>query len=396
MSKQTRVVLVDCRLTGHHPAFLAKFCEAFLKFNCEVTVLVPCIETAKNLLHNIKSPNLPIEQLKFEKTNSESIKQKFWIWSYYRLSMVDSEIKQIEKRNKQPFDLLFFPYLDDYSTRDLFVPYLLKLPLHLPFSGLLISTGKALPREKPNWKDRLRYSILDSKTPFKQPIGILSEDRVEAVKQLMGTEPELYPDFSIDSELASSANPLVKKVVELSKGRKIVSLLGSISRRKNTELFLKMFENSSDEYFFLIAGRLRSHVFSDQLNQRLQELASNSDPRFHIHDDWINCERVFNSLIHMSNIVFLHYKNFPDSSNVLTKCALLKTPVIAPDKLLIADRVQKFHLGYSVPQSEAEDLLSKPIEWEFDEDRRKQFLQLHEIQRLDDAIQRLLNGLSKK
>jgi glycosyltransferase involved in cell wall biosynthesis len=56
-------------------------------------------------------------------------------------------------------------------------------------------------------------------------------------------------------------------------------------------------------------------------------------------------------------VVFAAYRNFPNSSNVLTKAAIFERPVLVSDGYLMAERVREFQLGEVVPEGDVEAIV---------------------------------------
>jgi hypothetical protein len=65
-----------------------------------------------------------------------------------------------------------------------------------------------------------------------------------------------------------------------------------------------------------------------------------------------------NAVIAESDVVFAAYKDFPNSSNVLTKAAFFHRPIVVSDGYLMAERVRRHNLGEVVPEGNLDSLVS--------------------------------------
>jgi glycosyltransferase involved in cell wall biosynthesis len=61
-----------------------------------------------------------------------------------------------------------------------------------------------------------------------------------------------------------------------------------------------------------------------------------------------------NGVLAACSALFAAYLDFPHSSNILTKAALLEKPVIVSEGSLMAERVRRFRLGELVPQGDVD------------------------------------------
>jgi hypothetical protein len=60
-----------------------------------------------------------------------------------------------------------------------------------------------------------------------------------------------------------------------------------------------------------------------------------------------------NSVMSACDIVHAAYLDFPHSSNIMTKAALVGRPLIVSEGYLMAERVRRFRMGEVVPQGDA-------------------------------------------
>ena len=98
-------------------------------------------------------------------------------------------------------------------------------------------------------------------------------------------------------------------------------------------------------------------------------------------------------------MVYAAYKDFPNSSNILTKAAVLKKPVIVSDGYVMAERVRKYGLGEVVTEGDAEDIaktLKRMLAEGYSENlesraRWDEYHSVHAVERLPECFEQLLS-----
>ena len=60
---------------------------------------------------------------------------------------------------------------------------------------------------------------------------------------------------------------------------------------------------------------------------------------------WLDTECELNDVISQCDLLFAAYEDFPNSSNILSKAARFRKPVIVRDGYLMAERVREFRMG---------------------------------------------------
>jgi glycosyltransferase involved in cell wall biosynthesis len=68
--------------------------------------------------------------------------------------------------------------------------------------------------------------------------------------------------------------------------------------------------------------------------------------------DFIDDEREFNAIMHASDILFAVYTDFPYSSNMLSKAANLRRPILVSDRYLMGELVRRYGIGIAVPEDD--------------------------------------------
>ena len=178
--------------------------------------------------------------------------------------------------------------------------------------------------------------------------GILNEYSAKDLKAFQDNIL-LFPDFA-DLSAPATTYPLLQELKEKAQGRKVVSLLGSINFRKGIKLLLESIPLLPEEdYFFLIAGK--SSLTAQQENDLQTFEKSRSNCLFSLEK--IPDESCFNALIAESDLIFAAYKQFTGSSNLLTKAAAFRKPVIVSRGFCMGQRVEQYGTGQTTGEDNA-------------------------------------------
>ena len=155
-----------------------------------------------------------------------------------------------------------------------------------------------------------------------------------------------HDNYKIDQDFL---NQILKK----SQGKTIVAMLGNLTSRKNLPLFLESVSQLDlKKYFILVLGKVKliNKNYHDEEKYNLflskefdfyrESLAKSSYMDINY---FIKNETEFSALIDLSDIVYLHYKEFPFSSNILTKAMASGKPVIVDKGFIMEKVVNKFN-----------------------------------------------------
>ena len=387
------IALVEFRLSGHHPYYLATFARQFTEIGCNVDIFVHDIaECRQKLLNAI--PNLKLDNIGIHETSAASMgKRILGCRSYFRLKVLNQDLNEIEEKHNKSYDLVFFPYIDDLVQYDLKLPYFLKTPFKREFSGLLMEPRSRL-MEKPGFPINLLTSTwLELPGSDYKELGLLVEDTTSQVSKLLGKPVVHYPDFCSTGHTAQPNDTICKEITTKRNGRYITSLLGSISPYKSLDLFLECVnEADPQKHMFVIAGYIWKNKFSTETLARLEPLFNSQRENVLVFDQWIPSEAVFDTIVQYSDVLFAHYRNFRKSSNILSKAAYYSKPAIVSDKFLLGQRVSEYKLGFSLPEDEIPALYNTDFisNWTTDSEKREQFVSVHSESRLESIFQHLV------
>ena len=176
----------------------------------------------------------------------------------------------------------------------------------------------------------------------------------------------------------------------------VISLTGFLDRRKGFLTLMRVAKvGRTSKWGFIFGGEIRWEDFSAKEKLEIQQLIS-SPPE--------NClclarrldDDEFDFVVQKSDIVYLAYENFFHSSNVQVKAAHFKKPIISGPRHLIANRTQRFAMGWCLPEITEQavtDLLNqidkKEIQRVANSAQFGEFCQEHSPKRLNECLEEI-------
>lgn len=242
--------------------------------------------------------------------------------------------------------LALLPYLDDMLEPEL---SLAGVRFPVPWMGLHVSASDL--RESavaPAMRARLRML----REPSCRGILLLDGKITEWVQhEAPGRIVAVLPDIA-DTTVASDF-PLLHEIRRRAAGRPIISLLGHLSEAKNIRLFLHLAQViSPNRAFFLLAGQFEPLGVAPDLQQRIAEAAAGRKTNLWAIPDRIASEAEFNRLFCESAVIFAVYREFTRSSNILSKAAFFRRPVLVAGGYCMGERATDYRLGLALDQPE--------------------------------------------
>lgn len=208
--------------------------------------------------------------------------------------------------------------------------------------------------------------------------------------------PELV-DFNPISKNKINNNintKLLSEIKQNAQGRKIISVLGNLTPRKNIPLFLDSVSKlSSDKYFVLVLGTIKVAKSSclqqeiEKIDFHKKQLAQN----YYIDINYyISNEDEFSELIQLSDIVYCHYTSYPFSSSILTKAMSHCKPVIVAKGYLMEKIVDKYNWKVSVAD-DPHDIVQAienivDTNFQIESSNYTNFMQDHSIEKVESVI----------
>lgn len=348
-----KIALVEISLSGHRTTYLSIYTNALVKAGHEISIFCPEPDVFKKNISDdiIKHVNFHNHILPNQKP--------FWLKRFNHPLGLLANWKTISRAitDEAPqTEFVFFMWLDsfilDFSTVTYFrIPFykLLNIlvprlvDLHFPFkwSGIYFS-----PQKNSSYLFKSKNNV---------SIGLLNED-FNFTNQFLNSKRVLVPDITNTSILEEKTS-LEKTILNKADGRKIISVIGSLERRKSIITLLDIAEKCKDKnYFFLFAGELFLNTFTQEEVIRINGLNNETENCFFLFER-IPDGNKFNSLINLSDIIFASYLNFPNSSNILTKIAFFNKPVIVSKNGCMGFRVKKYKLGEIINEGEMDEAI---------------------------------------
>lgn len=161
------------------------------------------------------------------------------------------------------------------------------------------------------------------------------------------------PDIA-SSSLKSRRSKIALQILARANNRKIVFLGGMIGWRKNIDTWYKLVKLADPtKWFFLQVGEIiPAGMSAADLYSMYAAIYTNKE-NLMIIPAYLEDESSFNELISISDIIYAVYRNFPNSSNMLTKAAAFCKPIIVSSGHLMAQRVEKYAIGKIVDERDS-------------------------------------------
>lgn len=187
---------------------------------------------------------------------------------------------------------------------------------------------------------------------------------------------------------------LLKQIQEEAKGKKIISMLGNITPRKNLTLFLESVAKiNPSKCFIVVLGKLKEKGEAEykQKIEKINYYKHLLDNNFYIDTDYfISNEKEFCALIQLSDILFLHYDKHPFSSNILVKAMAYKKPALVSKGYLMESTVNRYN--WKTATESNPKAISQAIEklinssFKIDESNYLEFMHVHSSEQITSTI----------
>jgi hypothetical protein len=386
-----KVVLIEPHFSGHRPTYLYLYSKLLIELGHSVSIVCADEEICRNFIVTEKGlSSVTVYPFKEYKTSSTFSKSRNFYTTYVLWKRVKESLKQIED-----VDFVFFMYFDyflfHYNERWLrfgrvnktlnqilnkcYLPGFIENCLPVKWSGIFFH---------PYYYQHKEYTLF-FRSKYNKSICLLDEtyQLPFEVKNKF-----ILPDIT-DEQNSDKLSSLAETILKKAKGRKIISLLGSLEKRKGILQLMDVIRlMDPTKYFFIIAGKLNGNFSEEDVN-RLKSLQANIE-NCHIMVDGITDESDFNSLVRITDIIYLLYINFVHSSNLLTKASLFNKPVLAQKGYCIGKRVDLYKTGITISDNSIENIKETLENFNFLFDPSKaqyaQYLSAHSIARLRQSF----------
>lgn len=365
------VALIDPYQGGHHLTYLRLFSQALLKLSCRVMtfsyepaalqewIAVHCPEMSDRFHSFEMRPLQPVPLPLLGRIRSipgiGPVPQINGILGKWKqaATTIQAATQQI---GHEP-DLVFFDWLDSYFSHYL-THHFVDRVFPYNWSGLYFRPGHLRfgKRSLPLLKAPLAHHSL-ARSRRCRAVGVVDEWIIDTLQQELKTPVVPFPDFTDEAEPDSNYE-VIHQIREKAKGRKVIGLIGALSKRKGIVTLLKTAQQCVEkDWLFVVVGALSEHQFHQDYGQRFPEeyqwvrsMADAAPDNCFFHLQRIPEESQFNALIQVCDVVFAAYENFPYSSNVLTKAAAFRKPVVVSQGFCMGKRVERFQVGITIPE----------------------------------------------
>lgn len=357
--KNKKIILFDNFSSGHHETYILIYAKKLLELGNKVLIFYTREDIFSSLkqqyndqikVHVINTNlNIPIKTYK-NKYSSAIFNTIIPILYWIRVKLVIK--KGLEKVKESKPDLVFFLWLDSFLN-PLLRGWMVDLFFKFKWAGIYFHP---IYLRNHNQSSRVNRPNDIFKSKFCQFITIL--DGGVYNKLSANTDKKVYVLPDVTNEEINQNNKIKDDILKKAGSRKIIGLLGSISKRKGLSSLIEVIKKiSPDKYFFIIAGNLWVDDYTEDdlkiINSFFKENSNNCFSILKRIDD----EKDFNTLINLCDMLLAVYEDFFHSSNILTKAALFNKFVIVSNKYLMAERVEKFQLGLCIEQKNSTELL---------------------------------------
>lgn len=381
--RTTPIAVCDAVWTGHVPMFHHEICAAFLALGHPVYSIAP--EAREKAGHTVP-PAL----------SGRTVAMRRWVPAVPGEPVVNTWIRvrehleAIAERHSRP-PLAYFPFVDFAFLRPGLTIAEVEQAMPFVWGGLLLSPSAQWPgfrRKKRPFEQLLQASTCAG-------IHLLTEDAVGFYATLFPGKVVLaMPDFT-----DTAIDPAERRFNGLTRdadGRPLFVFAGNICERKGFDWFVGAAHRAARKgrpWSFLAVGSFSlSSVRSAREYRRLLRLLERR-PGVALTPFRVP-ESDLNAIIQQATAVWCMYREFPWSSNVLTKAAAFGVPVLTGTRGVIAQRQAEFRLGVSAPEGDA-GAIDRALERLADPGWQQEWRQLsdcerfaarHSVSRLGDAL----------
>lgn len=361
------IILVDPFTSGHHLSYLRIYTSIFLECGCRVVILCDDIQTVKSALGelllqykeclrvlNIFRRTLSNTELY---NNKRKGKSRYLVETYSACRNFMEVTKAIKKNRLNKDSLVLLMWLDAFVSKHL-PPVILRLIFPYKWAGLYFHPCKINKISGSSKRSRdLQHNIPILNSATLEFVGLFDELAVQKLCDRHNREVfKALPDVA-ERKVPNLDSKLLKEILQKARGRKIVSLLGSLDSRKNVAGFFELARScDSEEVYYLCAGNLAKTAFSpDQVDFIYNVYEENKD-KIYFYDKHIEDDSIFEALFSLSDVILAVYENFTASSNMISKSAAYRKYIVVSNEFLMSEVVKFYGIGLTVKYGDLEAL----------------------------------------
>lgn len=357
------IALIETMWSGHHPTYFKLYCKALAEMGHNVWALCPRPDELNHWLQlRRREGSGRVSVFSFHEPSSliyrvlnRLVPSAFANHSkaLFRWKAAATQLREISLLTKDKADLAFFMYVDHYYV----VPGLPRELIHrlfpYPWSGLYFHPRHLRNGKISNFNPDKLFMLDECKC-----VAVLDEGIANKLAPRIKNKPVIvFPDIT-DDETFNGNHPLVLNIREKAKGRKLIGLIGNLTKSKGL-LELIAVAKSTKEYnwFYVFAGKFEESAFTAHELRILRSAAISDHENCFFHFHTLHEGSEYNSLIAILDVVYAARRDFPHSSNTLTKAALFGNPVLVAGSGCLAERVRRYNLGEVVDTLEVESII---------------------------------------
>lgn len=360
-SAKKTIAVVEWNWTGHHPAYFNNFVLALEELGFDVLAICPDLtELAGNIRSNpgtdmachgkTQYKQIAISSATFRLNRSGGIHTIYWTVRFFR--SIEQQVREWTRESGRTVAGIFYCCMYDweFAWAHLAQPF-----LTIPWTGLYL---QARTYRMPNTVNPVTRKVPRPEIMFGgrlcKGIAILDEGICKEVSHSTGKPVVALPDVTDERLVVNSEGKRLGEQLEsFAAGRPVVGLFGHLGSSKGVRTFLagaKIADPS--KVCFALGGEKGWSGEEDREVKRLLDESPNV---------WCHLNRIsdahLNHLMSKCQVVYAAYLDFPHSSNIMTKAALLEKPLVVSDGYLMAERTRRFNLGEIIPQGNCEAFL---------------------------------------
>jgi glycosyltransferase involved in cell wall biosynthesis len=349
------IALVEGCWEGHHPTYFHKFCQTALQLGYDTFVICPRPEEILSADYGTRGNGPATEGLlaavKFETPHRQIRPRRYQerFDAFLANQWLRRTLRELEARHRRKISLVFFTCIYDVKFR-----YFPRTAIGFPWrwSGLYLHCRSFRMPGKP-----IQYTqiIPEPEKLFRHPklqsVAVLDEGAVEYMRGVTGGRSiSVFPD--VTNETAPAPGGMAEELRQFAAGRPIVGVLGHLHATKGVATLARIaLDPANEDMVFAFIGEIIEGVFTPEEREMLSRLKT--APNVFVRFERVPDGALFNAVLQACDVIFAAYHDFPNSSNMLTKAALLERPVLVSEGYLMAERVRRYSLGEIVPENNA-------------------------------------------
>jgi hypothetical protein len=344
------IVLCDFLWEGHHATYLKIFSEIIVGYGQKICIINPNIDLLSKWKDTLNSRDQShVILVKINEPKRHFLYKKHTFYQLALLFRAKAILKKQERKNRITIDFVFFPWLDDIGSP-------IRKPFHLLFKhffpyrwgGLLFQYSQAFHAFN---NSSATFELL--RLPSCTYIATLEEQCIPLLRNKFKEKTIVqYPDFASVAKTNNCEDTTITSIKTHAGCRTKICMLGTIDRRKGMMTLLDVINDmDKKKYYFIIAGKLYKNTFKKDEILRIQHFFNHPPENVRVIEGYVS-DGLFDGLLQTCNIIYAVYWCFPYSSNLLTKAAIFKKPIIVSEKFLMGKRVAQYNIGKVVAEKD--------------------------------------------